>query len=41
MQIMYEICCGLDINAKRVIAYLIRHGQKEVCTLGAMTYDLL
>jgi transposase len=41
MEIIYSICCGLDVHAKTVVACLVRHGQKEIRTFSTMTDDLL
>jgi len=41
MQIIYDICCGLDIHTKTVVACLVRHGKKEIQTFTTMTDDLL
>lgn len=41
MRIVNEICCGLDVHAKTVVACLLRGKQKEVRTFSTMTDDLL
>jgi transposase len=41
MEVLYHICCGLDVHAKTVVACLVKHGKKEVRTFGTMTDDLL
>jgi transposase len=41
MEVLYEICAGLDVHAKTVVACLIRRGHKTVRTFGTMTEDLL
>ena len=41
MDALYQICSGLDVHAKTVVACLIKHGKKEVRTFGTMTDDLL
>lgn len=41
MQIIYDICCGLDVHTKTVVACLVRHGKKEIQTFTTMTDDLL
>ena len=46
MQVVYELCCGLDVHKKVVVACLITltaTGQchKEIRTFGTMTRDLL
>ena len=41
MRVVYEICCGLDVHAKTVVACLVSHGKKEVRTFSTMTDDLL
>ena len=46
MDVIYRRCCGLDIHKKTIVACLITPGedekpQKEICSFGAMTGDLL
>lgn len=41
MRIVNEICCGLDVHAKTVVACLLTGKQKEVRTFSTMTDDLL
>jgi transposase len=41
MEVVYGICCGLDVHARSVAACLIRQGRKQTRTFGAMTGDLL
>lgn len=41
MRVVYEICCGLDVHAKTVVACLVSHGKKEIRTFSTMTDDLL
>lgn len=41
MRVLYEICCGLDVHAKTVVACLVSHGKKEIRTFSTMTDDLL
>lgn len=41
MRVVYEICCGLDVHARTVVACLVSHGKKEVRTFSTMTDDLL
>jgi transposase len=41
MRIVNEICCGLDVHAKTVVACLLNHTSKEVRTFSTMTDDLL
>lgn len=41
MEVLYEICAGLDVHARTVVVCLIRHGRKTVRTFGTMTEDLL
>jgi len=41
MEVLHEICCGLDVHAKTVVACLIQHGRKEIRTFSTMTDDLL
>lgn len=42
MKIVHEICCGIDVHAKMLVACLITaNGQKEIRTFSTMTDDLL
>lgn len=41
MRIVNEICCGLDVHAKTVVACLLTGKQKDVRTFSTMTDDLL
>src|ERR1700736_1308769 len=41
MEVLYEICAGLDVHARTVVACLIRQGRKTIRTFGTMTEDLL
>ena len=42
MKIVHEICCGIDVHAKMLVACLIRaNGEKEIRTFSTMTDDLL
>jgi transposase len=41
MDILYKVCCGLDIHAKTVVACLNKGGKKETRTFSTMTADLL
>lgn len=41
MEIVYRICCGIDVHAKNVVACLICNGKKETRTFSTMTVDLL
>ena len=41
MEILYRICCGLDVHAQTVVACLIKEGQKSICTFSTMTDELL
>ena len=41
MEILYPICCGLDVHAKTVVACLIVSGKKTTRTFSTMTEDLL
>src|SRR5215211_1429406 len=41
MDIVYKVCCGLDIHAKTVVACLNLSGNKETRTFSTMTADLL
>lgn len=41
MEILYAVCCGLDVHAKTVVACLIVSGKKTTRTFSTMTADLL
>jgi transposase len=42
MNIVYEICCGIDVHAKMLVACLIRaNGEKQIRTFSTMTDSLL
>lgn len=41
MEILYAVCCGLDVHAKTVVACLIVSGKKTTRTFTTMTADLL
>jgi transposase len=42
MKIVYQICCGIDVHAKMLVACLIlADGRKESCSFSTMTADLL
>ena len=41
MAVGYECCCGLDVQAKTVVACLVTKGRKEIRTFATMTEDLL
>jgi transposase len=41
MEVLYEICAGLDVHARTVVACLIRKGRKTIRTFGTMTEELL
>jgi len=41
MQIIHQICCGIDVHARTAVVCLIRNGRREIRTYSAMTDDLL
>lgn len=42
MKVVHEICCGIDVHAKMLVACLIlANGKKEIRTFSTMTDDLL
>lgn len=41
MEVLYEVCAGLDVHAKTVVACLIQRGRKTIRTFGTMTEELL
>ena len=42
MKVVHEICCGIDVHAKMLVAcLLLANGEKEIRTFSTMTDDLL
>lgn len=42
MKVVHEVCCGIDVHAKMLVACLIvANGEKKVRTFSTMTADLL
>jgi transposase len=42
MKVVHEICCGIDVHAKMLVACLLwGNGEKEIRTFSTMTDDLL
>jgi transposase len=41
MEVVYACCCGLDVQAKSVVACLVTQGRKEIRTFATMTEELL
>ena len=42
MKVVHEICGGIDVHAKMLVAcLLLSNGQKEIRTFSTMTDDLL
>jgi len=42
MKVVHEVCCGIDVHAKMLVACLILvNGEKQVRTFSTMTDDLL
>jgi transposase len=42
MKVVHEICCGIDVHAKMLVAcLLLADGEKEIRTFSTMTDDLL
>jgi transposase len=41
MQVVYPICCGIDVHAKMLVACLRDNGQRQIRTFSTMTDDLL
>jgi transposase len=42
MKVVHEICCGIDVHAKMLVACLISaNGEKKIRTFSTMTADLL
>jgi len=41
MEVLYSCCCGIDGQAKMLVACLLTQGKKEVRTFSTMTADLL
>lgn len=42
MKVVHEICCGIDVHAKMLVAcLLLSNGEKQIRTFSTMTDDLL
>jgi len=42
MKVIHEICCGIDVHAKMLVAcLLLANGEREIRTFSTMTDDLL
>jgi transposase len=42
MKVIYEVCCGIDVHAKMLVACLVlANGEKETRSFSTMTDDLL
>jgi transposase len=41
MDVIYKICCGLDVHKKVIVACIINGTEKETRTFGAMTNNIL
>jgi transposase len=42
MKVVHEICCGIDVHAKMLVAcLLVANGEKEIRTFSTMTDELL
>ena len=42
MKVVHEICCGIDVHAKMLVACLLKtNGEKEIRSFSTMTDDLL
>lgn len=42
MKVVYEVCCGIDVHAKMLVACMIlANGEKQIRTFSTMTDDLL
>ena len=41
MEVWYACCCGIEVHATRVVAWVRKQGRKEVRTFSTMTADLL
>ena len=41
MQVVYQVCCGLDIHKKTVVACVNTEEGKEIRIFGTMAKDLL
>jgi transposase len=41
MEVLYEICAGLDVHGKTVVACLVGRGHKRIRTFGTMTEELV
>lgn len=41
MDKMYDICCGLDVHKKSIVACIVKAKGKDIKTFGTMTDDIL
>lgn len=41
MQVMYDVCCGLDVHKKSITACMLMKESKEILTFGTMTEDII
>jgi transposase len=41
MEVVYHICCGIDVHAKFLVACLLRDGKKHIRKFSTMTNDLI
>lgn len=41
MQVVYHICCGIDVHAKFLVACLLQDGKKEIRRFSTNTSDLV
>jgi transposase len=41
MEVLYACCCGIDVHAKMLVAWVLKQGKKEVRRFSTMTADLL
>lgn len=41
MEVLYEVCCGLDVHKKSITACILSREGKEILTFGSMTEDII
>lgn len=41
MEVVYHVCCGIDVHAKFLVACLLRDGDKDTRRFSTMTSDLI
>lgn len=41
MDIVYKVCCGLDVHKKTIVACIIKNKSRETVTFGTMTANII